>query len=43
MVRKTGNKDIVEQAAIIGAFDEVVMDDEKEGQKRADLLADPYE
>ncbi len=39
LTRKTGNKDIVEQAAIIGAFDEVVMDDEKEGQKRADALA----
>lgn len=39
LTRKTGNKDIVEQAAIIGAFDEVVMDDEKEGQKRAEALA----
>jgi len=39
LTRKSGNIDLIEQAAIIGAFDDVVMDDDKAGQKAAELLA----
>ncbi|MEM6811561.1 MAG: DNA topoisomerase (ATP-hydrolyzing) subunit B [Pseudomonadota bacterium] len=40
MVRKVGNKDVIEQAAIIGAFDDVIFKDEKAGQKAAEMLAE---
>ena len=38
--RKTGNRDIIEQAAIIGAFDEVIFEDDKAGGIAATALAE---
>ena len=38
LVRKSGNRDLVEQAAIMGAFDEVVFDGDN-GEKAAKVLA----
>ena len=40
LVRKTGNRDIIEQAAIMGGFAERICDDIEVGQKAADALAD---
>ena len=38
LVRKAGNRDVIEQAAIIGAFDESVLDDADKGTKLAQEL-----
>ncbi|MEM7618182.1 MAG: DNA topoisomerase (ATP-hydrolyzing) subunit B [Pseudomonadota bacterium] len=38
--RKVGDIDVVEQAAIIGGFDDIVMDDDKAGGLAATTLAD---
>ncbi len=40
LARKTGNRDVIEQAAIIGAFAERIYDDADVGQKAADVLAE---
>ncbi len=40
LARKTGNLQAIEQAAIIGAFDDVVFEDEKAGPLAAKALAD---
>ncbi|NQZ14220.1 MAG: DNA topoisomerase (ATP-hydrolyzing) subunit B [Alphaproteobacteria bacterium] len=40
LVRKSINQDAIEQAAIIGAFDQVVLEDADAGQKAADFLAE---
>lgn len=38
--RKSGNRDAIEQAAIIGAFDRVVLEDLDAGEKAASVLAE---
>ena len=40
LARKTGNLQAIEQAAIIGAFDDIVFEDEKAGPLAAKALAD---
>ena len=40
LVRKTGNRDAIEQAAIMGGFAERIYDDMEVGQKAADALAE---
>ncbi|MEM9469279.1 MAG: DNA topoisomerase (ATP-hydrolyzing) subunit B [Pseudomonadota bacterium] len=40
LMRKTPNQDVIEQAAIIGAFDSIVLDNAEAGQKAAEFLAD---
>ncbi len=40
LARKGGNRDVIEQAAIIGAFDPIVFDDAKAAEKLANLLAE---
>lgn len=40
MARKSGNRDVIEQAAIIGAFDRAVLEDLEAGEKAAVKLAE---
>jgi DNA gyrase subunit B len=40
LMRKTGNRDVIEQCAIIGGFAERLYDDADLGQKSADVLAE---
>lgn len=39
LMRKTKNRDLIEQAAIIGAFDEIIFENPDAGQKAAEFLA----
>jgi DNA gyrase subunit B len=39
LARKSGNFDVIEQAAIIGAFDEIVFENAEAAQKAAEFLA----
>ena len=40
LARKSGNRDVVEQASIIGAFDEIIFEDPKAGGLAAEALAE---
>ena len=40
LIRKTGHRDTIEQAAIIGAFDEMVLENAAAGEKAASFLAE---
>jgi DNA gyrase subunit B len=40
LARKSGNRDAIEQAAIIGAFDRVVLENTEAGEKAAEYLAE---